>query len=53
METIEFERVAAEQGWNDQSRIDVLLRYIESQASFAAFADFLATQAAFENEDEL
>lgn len=43
-----FERIAEQRGWNLQSQVDVLLRYIDNQQSNTAFRDFLLEQA----EDE-
>jgi len=45
-----LDKFAAEQGWDEASQIDVLLRYIENQGSDDAFHDFLAEAAAQENE---
>ena len=37
-----FEAVAAEEGWQERTQINILLRYIETQCSSVAFADFIA-----------
>lgn len=43
-----FEEIAEQQGWTDATQVEVLLRYIENQASPEAFQDFLNEQVAAE-----
>ncbi len=43
-----FESVAAELGWSQNTQIEVLLRYIDQQASAEAFSDYLAEHDNFE-----
>ena len=44
-----LDQYADQQGWNDQTKITLLCRYIANQQSDDAFADFLAQQADEEN----
>jgi hypothetical protein len=46
-----LETIAAEQGWNDETKLILVLGYIENQGSNDAFADFLQTAADEENAD--
>ena len=49
-ETI-FDRFAHEQGWDMDSQVTILLRYIDNQQSDEAFKDFLREQQDDENAD--
>jgi hypothetical protein len=51
-----FEEIAEEQGWNDASKVAVLLEYVANQGSEDALADHAETVAQRENDstnDEL
>lgn len=43
-------KVAAEQGWTDSTLLDVVLDYVENQQSPDAFADYLASRSATEDD---
>ena len=45
-----FETAAEKAGWNDQSKIAILLEYISNQQSEEAFKDFLSEKVSDENE---
>lgn len=47
-----IEEIIEEQGWNDHTVMELLFQYIENQGSMDALQDFLAHQAAEENEEE-
>lgn len=49
MEQEYFERVAQEQGWSDQTKVAVLLTYIQNQSSPEAFEDFIQGQVGIES----
>jgi len=43
-----LDEIGDEQGWNDQSKIELLCQYIDNQGDNDCFADFLRTQQAEE-----
>jgi hypothetical protein len=45
-----LEEVAAAQGWDPESQVDLLLRYVRNQGSEDVLADFAADVAAREND---
>ncbi len=47
-----FEEAAEKAGWNDQSKIAILLEYISNQQSEDAFQDFLSEKVQKENDHE-
>lgn len=46
-----FNEIAEQQGWNNDSKIAILLEYIENQNSLPAFTDFLRQKAEGENDN--
>ncbi len=44
-----FEKIAEEQGWNDATKICILLEYIDNQGSPEAFDDFISEKQDAEN----
>lgn len=44
-----FEKIAEEQGWNDATKVCILLEYIDNQGSPEAFDDFISEKQADEN----
>ena len=47
-----LDEIGTEQGWNDQSKIELLCQYIDNQCDNAAFQDFLCRQQQNENVSE-
>ena len=44
-----LDEIGTRQGWNDESKLTLCLRYIENQGDDSAFEDFLQRQADEEN----
>ena len=44
-----LDHYAEQQGWDDRSKIDLLLEYISNQSSNAAFEDFIQVHIDAEN----
>jgi hypothetical protein len=47
-----LDHFAIEQGWDESAKFTLCLEYIENQQDNKAWADFLRTHAALENEEE-
>jgi len=45
-----LEKIAAEQGWNETTQLELALRYIDFQGGNDAFRDFLLQQQDEENQ---
>ena len=41
---MDFETIAIEKGWNDATKVAILLEYIDNQGDDATFIDFLLEQ---------